>query len=240
MVNFREFFRRTKLGQSWPIAAALLLTFSLAPAGHASLVGAIPVAAGGSIIPSPLVPGYDAGTLLADETEPFSYTTTAGTNSGTITSAVFMETGGTLDFYYQVWNSSASATALQRETDVNFGPTSVSLAYSIDSSNLDGVFVDGTVAPVSGDLNATGTVVGFSFFPPIIPGIAPGTTTNVLVVSTTATTYGNGNANVIDGGVDTVAAYQPGSPVPEPMSMFLFGGGLLALGGFSRLRKRLS
>ena len=241
-MNSRELFKRTKLGQSWPVAAALLFTFSLAPAGHATLMtdGATLLVPGGSVLASPLIPGYDAGTLLADETKDFSYTTTSGTNTGTITSAVFMETGGTLDFYYQVFNSSTSATALARETNVNFGPTTVYVAYSIDSSNLDGVFADGTVPPITADLNATGTVVGFNFNPPISDEIGPGETSNVLVVSTTATTYSNGNANISDGGVATVAAYQPGSPVPEPMSMLLFGGGLLALGGFSRLRKGLN
>jgi hypothetical protein len=151
-----------------------------------------------------------------------------------------MEAGGTLDFYYQIASNSTSSTALARETNVDFGSTPVYVGYSIDSSNLDGVFVDGTIFPISADLNATGTVVGFNFNPPISDEITPGTVSNVLVVSTTATTFTNGNANISDGGVATVSAYQPGSPVPEPMSMFLFGGGLLALGGFSRLRKRLS
>lgn len=238
MVNSREFLKRTKIGQLWPIGAALLLTFSLAPAGHATLVGATPVLPTQTVLVSPLVPGYDAGTLLASETEPYSYMVSGSTNSGTITSAVFMEAGGTLDFYYQVANDSTSSDALERETDVSFAATSpLAVAFSIDPSNLAGVFVTGTEAPVTADLSADGSVVGFNFQPPQDGGVQPGTVSDVLVISTTATTYTQGNASVIDGGTDTVLSYQPGS-VPEPMSLFLFGGGLLALGGFSRLRKR--
>src|SRR5579862_2266027 len=63
--------------------------------------------------------GTGPGTLLADMTSTFSYTTTSGTNTGTIESAVYND-GGTLDFYYQVTNDPTSATALARLTATNF------------------------------------------------------------------------------------------------------------------------
>ena len=54
---------------------------------------------------------------------------------------------------------------------------------------------------------------------------------------TNATNFKAGFANVIDGGVSTVGAYQPASGVPEPMTMLLLGGGLIALAGVRRFRK---
>jgi hypothetical protein len=189
------------------------------------------------VFPGFVAPGTSPGTLLASEDEAFSFTTTGGTTSGTLISAVFMEAGGTLDFYYQVENDSTSASAIARETDTNFGITTVYTGFRVDGSSLPGGFADGTVAPVTGDLNADSSVVGFSFNPPDSAKVAPGSTSYVLVVSTTSTNYTNGNASVIDGGTATVASYQPSNATPEPTTFMLLGGGLLALGGL-RLRRR--
>ena len=67
--------------------------------------------------------GSTSGTLLASMSEPFSsYTTSAGTNSGFINSAVYKD-NGTLDFYYQLDNSLGSVTpftTLSANTFANF------------------------------------------------------------------------------------------------------------------------
>lgn len=231
-----QFFRR---GMSWTvpvIAAAYMITMS--PASQAApLVGTVLTSPGGTVFPG-LV--FEApGTLLASLVTPYSFATTAGTTSGTLTSAVYRNLSGTLDFYYQVANDASSATDIARETDTSFGSFTTWTGYRIDAV---GPFVAGTVAPVTADRNAAGTVVGFSFNPPDSAKVLAGTTSNILVISTDATNFTSGNASVIDGGTQTVAAFQPtnarsGGEVPEPASMVLLGSGLVAV-SFLRRRKR--
>ena len=172
---------------------------------------------------------------------PFTYSTTAGTNTGTIESAVYHDADGGLDFYYQVTSDASSSTGLVLLTANSFLGFSTSLATMLNGSTLTGTtFIDGTFVPASGDSDANGSVIGFSFSPPFITNeIAPGTSSVVMIISTDATKFGMGNASVIDGGAATVQAFQPtsSSTVPEPTTFALLGLGLL---GFVGLRRRLS
>jgi hypothetical protein len=49
--------------------------------------------------------GDAPGTLLATKLDAFSFTTSGGITHGAIKTEVFRETGGTLDFYYIVFNA---------------------------------------------------------------------------------------------------------------------------------------
>jgi hypothetical protein len=79
--------------------------------------------------------------------------------------------------------------------------------------------------------------VGFSFNPPVAAEISPGQTSDVVLISTSATNFAPGNFSVIDGGVTTVSAFEPTSStaVPEPTSFLMLSTGLLALMGVRRV-----
>lgn len=220
-----------RLGMVVPLIAAFCL---IAPASQAApLVGTVLTSPSATVFPGLIAPGTPAGTLLASLIAPYSFATTAGTTSGTLTSAVYRNSTGTLDFYYQVANSANSATAIARETDTSFAGFTTWTGFRVDAV---GPFVAGTVAPVTADRNGAGTVVGFSFNPPDSSKILAGLTSNTLVISTDATGFTVGNAAVIDGGTQTVSAFQP-TGVPEPATTLLIGGGLVAV-AFLRRRKR--
>src|SRR5262249_35916040 len=134
-------------------------------------------------------------------------------------------------FYYQFANNANSRDSVARITNVDFTGFTTALGFRIDGSTLTGPgFADGTVAPVTGDRNSpAGDVVGFSFNPPDSAKILPGTTSNVLVISTNATRFQQGTVNIIDGGVTSVAAFEPQAAVPEPSQVLWLSMGLIGL-----------
>ncbi len=199
---------------------------------------------------------------LTSTVQPF--VNTLGTTSGTITSAVFSDDNnvygaGDLDFLYQVTNNTTSTNCgsagqavcdpVNRETDTNFAALLVWLTdagFRIDGAAISalpgvpaGLFINGTIQPQTVDRTTlSGDVVGFGFNTGITPTpINPGQVSFVLVIETNAKNWQPGNASVIDGGVTTKPAFQPSSAIPEPTSMLLIGGGLIALAGLRRFRK---
>jgi len=152
-----------------------------------------------------------------------------------------MESGGTLDFYYQITNNTTCPSptkgvcdSVERNTDIDFSSVDafVGTAFRTDCPGAGcAPFVGGTVAPFQADQLTSGSV-GFNFVNNAIFGttvIGPGATSNVLIITTNATLFTKGLANVIDGGIASVTAYQP-LTVPEPMSFMLLGSALLGLG----------
>lgn len=229
--------RRIRLVRgSFALLLMVLGTLALSPISQAALIGTQNVAPGGSVLLT--VASGTPGTLVASLLSPYSFTTTAGTTSGTLDTAVFREAGGTLDFYYQVMNNATSATSIRVDSDTAFDGFLTALGYRIDGATLGAGFVNGTVAPFTGDRNLAGQVVGFNFNQTPALNIQPGQTSFVLAVSTNATNFTAGNAEIQDGGNQTVSAFQPAAGVPEPASIALIGGGLLALAGIRRFRRQ--
>jgi len=184
--------------------------------------------------PTPIVPlvkvfpsscdGTVPGILEASVTTAF--TSTGGLIKGSLTSAVFQESTGTLDFYYQITSNASSSDNILRNTDINFTGFTTGTAFRTDCGTITcgAGLVNGTVTPFDADRNSASTV-GFDFTSPLL---APSLTSNVLIITTNALKFTNGFANLIDGGVTQVPAFQP-TAVPEPMSFMLLGSGLLCL-----------
>lgn len=145
-----------------------------------------------------------------------------GTFTATLNTAVYSDPGNTfcagcLDFVYQVVNSSSSPDNLGRVTVNSFKGWEVDAGYSTAGEPAAGgtAFPTGTIAPGLVDRNTDDTV-GFQFTSSPSTAIAPGSTSTVLVVETNATSYTTGNMSVLDGGVATVAAFEPTTATVTP------------------------
>src|SRR6478609_5958199 len=116
-----------------------------------------------------------ASTLVASSAAPF--TSSTGSYSGILISAVYRETASaTLDFYYQVvLNTTATncggggqpaCNPIARETNINFNNSFGWTTWAATRGDAFGPFTAGTVFPITADRNGIGNIVGFSFNPP--------------------------------------------------------------------------
>jgi hypothetical protein len=230
----------------------------------ASMVGAIALIASVSSVQAVLLPPPPpntaatplattteiAGTVVGDITVPFGIGTNPNNSAygGTIQSVVVRRTGtapllnvGGLDFYYQIKLTGVNPPSadIRAFTLTNFDPFVVDAYVDIGSGVVIGVGgrTQGTQAPYN--VGRAPTVVGFSFTdnPQPDASLVPATPNSVWVVlRTNATLFGNGNAGLLDGFADNARIL---APIPEPTTL-LFGLGLVATAGFSRMRKSRS
>jgi|tagenome__1003787_1003787.scaffolds.fasta_scaffold20814548_2 hypothetical protein len=208
---------------------------------------------GGTTIPTPLLPGAPAGTLLASSTQPF----VTATYTGTLNAAVYRDASGRVDFYYQVVNTTPSgfpapstgleATNPARLTNIPFSyipPSGPNVPYHVDvyqrADSPGASFTSGTVASTTADRSTNGAVVAFNFGLDGGTGgglIAPGLSSFVVIARTNAVDFRTGISNIIDGSVTSLSTFAPaGAPVPEPASLLLFGTALTAVSGLARRR----
>ena len=197
------------------VVVSAIAFLPLAPAGLLSSCALAP----GSSCTLPDDAGDAPGTMLAVKFDPFSFTTSAGITAGVLKTEVFRESGGTVDFYFIVFNTPTSAAALTHESILDFTGWNTSVAFRSDGSQVPG-FVDGNIAPLSAGRDFSGATIGFTFDP-----ISPNERSRVVVVSTNATNFVGGRA-MIDGSgpLDT---FEPATP--EPDSLVLLGSSLLLL-----------
>lgn len=227
-----SFLPRVSFGR---LSLALLLCLIFVGSIEASII-----APSGSGLPDNFT--GQTGLVLLATTGPQAFVSTNGLVVGTLVAGVFRDPNNIfgandLSFLYQVTNSSGSIDPVGRETDINFTGWMTDVGDRSDGAILGGPWVNGTVAPQTVDRSLTGDTVGFTFSAPVLLPVLPGQTSWVLEIQTNATNFTQGKANIIDGGVTTVNAFQPSAGVPEPTTMLMLGGGLIALAGFRRFRK---
>ena len=221
-----------------PMGVVACLAVIGASNANATLTGSTPLAPGGFVL-STDVSGNAPGTLIADQIIAYSITTSGPqTYSGTLESAVYREAGGTLDFYYQINNTSPDANEnMETSTVSNFGGFLTDVGYRLDGSSLGGSFSNSTFAPGLTTRNGgPGTTVSFHWGDVLAPSVPPGSSSAVYVVMTNATDWKIGTAASIDSGTATVLGYQPTSAVPEPTSIVMLGSALLGLAALGRRR----
>lgn len=169
--------------------------------------------------PGQLTVFSDSPTLVASTTTNFSNASIFGT----ATTAVYLNSLGTLDFYVQVSNG-AGSDPIHRISLFNFAGYTTDVGYRTDAYSP--FSIAGTLAPSEANRNLAGSVVGFDFDPDPVNGFNSGVTSYTMVVRTNATEYTTGNVAIIDGISANAAGF---APVPEPASMAVLGIGALAL-----------
>ena len=198
----------------------LLLAFTLLlPCAQASVLGN-----GGSVPPSPITP---MGPIIATASGTIAPSVGSAHFSVDFTENVFQDPAnmfcaGCLDFVYVFTNHGP---------DVNERYSMSSFAGFMLNVGTDPFNVATNPSTIDRSNNGNGPNVGFNF--PGIIEVAAGMTTVSLVIQTNATHVVPGTVTAQDGVAGSVAALAP-AVIPEPGSLVLMGGGLIAVGGFLR------
>lgn len=189
----------------------LLMAGLLAPRATASMY-TLPtggnITAFSSVFPS-------GGTVLATTNSSFS--SLSGSIIGTVTSTVYSGGGdpyvGGLTFTYLLMLSGSSTENASEMTVGSYGGFSTDVSYSTNAPGL---------APTSFTRSATGNGDTIRFLWSNGGGLAPGQNAELVVVQTSATSYGFGPSGIIDNQTANLTLL---TPAPEPEI-----GGLIAMG----------
>jgi len=165
---------------------ATLLLLAVSPSSQADpLPGTTPLVPGQTVIPTLIPNGTPIGTVFGATT-----ITSSGFN---FTQAVFLNSTGTLDFYFQLTNTSPAGTFFSRFQESGFAAYATSVGFRLDGGSITlpvGSFVNGTVPATTADRSANGNDVGFNF-----SALTSGTSSLVFVFSTNAAAFAQVNSS---------------------------------------------
>ena len=208
----------------------VVATVALAALISASARGALLPPSGGLQFPAATV-AAPSGTIVADTG---AVSVVSQTFSGTVRSQVFSgDTTNALGgntFVYRITNNSGSINSIERATIDSFGNFLTDVGYVSGAG----------VHPADADRGTSGDIIGFDFKP--FPGtvgsaIAPGQTTDLLVIRTNSPSFVPSTLSVIDGSTGTATSFAPAAVVPEPASAALL---LCAAAGLMMRRRGAS
>ena len=173
-----------------------------------------------------------------------SFSGQTGTFNATVRTAVYRNTLGTLDFYYQVSRlgpGTGGSDLIKELTTSIFGTATTNVYRSIADPDGAGFFLpnsQSSVVPITTvGRTPNGNVLTISFALPNQNGIGDSDTTSTYIFRTDAVQYGPGFASIQDGTSLSGAAYAPLSAIPEPASWGMFIGGFGLVGGAMRRRR---
>lgn len=218
--------------------AALLASMLLVVPATSQATVLVP---GGSVMPDILA--GSAGTLVDSLLTPL---TSGSELIANLRTAVVMNSGGTLDFYYQIGNKGTSGHNIDLAFNQSFAPGSTFVTdvfYRLENGGLDFFHNVASGVPTVASRNASGSVVGFEFSGSPLRNalrINPGEVSSILVIRTNATTYAAGSTTISNTITLTGTSFAPSgfspSAVPEPASLLLLGSAFAAAGYVARHR----
>jgi hypothetical protein len=211
-------------------------TIALLTAGLIALPVAATIVPAGSkgIVFAPFVTATQ-GTLLASQ----MISGQSFTFAGDLSVAVYRNTLGTLDFYYQfsrTGNGTTGNDAVETITGANYEGFLVDAMFSDGDVDGAGIFTasNNPGTPATAQRNTSGGVLGIDFAP--LNPVSGHEVSGTYIFRTDATSYSVGTFGVIDGATFQGLAYQPSSSaVPESATWALFLAGFGTIG--ARLRK---
>jgi hypothetical protein len=232
-----DFMKRTfrMLGMMLAIGACLSTT-------RPSFAALVPLADGSTAVPT-------GGTVSGDlPSYSVALTTSYLLTNGPVAATIYAEVikvGSTYDFLFQVANTGTSP--IDGLTVQNYGSYATSVDYLTDGSNLGGSFTDGGLGTFNVNRTSDGSSVSFNFDVPGPSGtsLAPGATSDVLLVATTAPHYDElgtttASATVSGSGSATIGfVIEPSATaIPEPGSLVLGSLALIFGAGVYGFRRR--